>query len=63
MIVEQGIDTDGIPYFENLYLDLVVYSNGTIKVDDMDEIEKCITKAGSEKVISYAEKKCSLHWK
>ena len=26
----QGIDADGIPYFDDLYLDLVVYPGGTI---------------------------------
>lgn len=43
MIVAQGIDVDGIPYFDDLYLDLVVYPNGTIKVDDMDELEDALT--------------------
>ena len=44
MIVEQGIDADGIPYFDDLYLDLVVYPDGTIKVDDMDELEDAVSK-------------------
>ena len=38
MIAEQGSDADGVPYFLDLYLDLVVYPNGEIKVDDMDEL-------------------------
>ena len=38
MIASQGVD-DGIPYFYDLYLDLVVYPDGTIIVDDMDELE------------------------
>lgn len=42
MIANQGIDPDGIPYFDDLYLDLVVYPNGTIKVDDMDELEEAL---------------------
>lgn len=42
MIAEQGMDVDGIPYFDDLYLDLVVYPDGTIKVDDMDELEEAL---------------------
>lgn len=42
MIAGQGIDTEGIPYFDDLYLDLVVYPDGTIKVDDMDELEEAL---------------------
>lgn len=42
MIAEQGIDADGVPYFDDLYLDLVVYPNGTIIVDDMDELENAL---------------------
>ena len=40
MIAEQGIDADSIPYFDDLFLDLVVYPTGMIKVDDMDELEE-----------------------
>ena len=43
MIVKQGVEEDGVPYFEDLYLDLVVYPNGTIIVDDMDELEEALT--------------------
>ena len=43
MIAAQGIDTDGIPYFDDLYLDLVVYPDGTIIVDDMDELETALS--------------------
>lgn len=39
MIASQGVDRDGIPYFDDLSLDLVVYPDGTIIVDDMDELE------------------------
>lgn len=42
MIADQGIDPDGIPYFDDLYLDLVVYPDGTIIVDDMDELEEAL---------------------
>ena len=42
MIESQGTDPDGIPYFNDLYLDLVVYPDGTIMVDDMDELEQAL---------------------
>ena len=44
MIAAQGIDIDGVPYFDDLYLDLVVYPDGTIIVDDMDELEEALDK-------------------
>ena len=44
MIAKQGIDADGVPYFDDLYLDLVVYPDGTIIVDDMDELEAALAK-------------------
>ena len=42
MIASQGTDSDGIPYFNDLYLDLVVYPDGTVMVDDMDELEEAL---------------------
>ncbi len=42
MIAAQGIDTDGVPYFDDLYLDLIVLPDGEIKVDDMDELEEAL---------------------
>ena len=39
MIAGQGIDKDGIPYFDDLYLDLIVYPDGNIVEDDRDELE------------------------
>lgn len=39
MIAEQGTDADGMPWFDDLYLDLIVDPHGGIKVDDMDELE------------------------
>lgn len=42
MIATQGMDADGIPYFHDLYLDLVVYPDGTVMVDDMDELEEAL---------------------
>ena len=44
MIAGQGIDEEDVPYFDDLYLDLVVYPDGTIKVDDVDELEQALVK-------------------
>ena len=44
MIASQEIDADGVPSFEDLYLDLVVYPDGTILVDDMDELEDALAE-------------------
>jgi len=44
MIAGQGIDKDGVPYFYDLYLDLVIYPNGDIVVDDMDELEEALNQ-------------------
>ena len=38
MIESQGVEDD-VPYFNDLYLDLVVYPDGNIITDDMDELE------------------------
>ena len=43
MIAEQGTDVDGIPYFDDLYLDLIVYPNGIVKEDDMDELQEALS--------------------
>ncbi len=45
MIASQGLDTDGILYFDDLYLDLVVYPNGEIMVDDLDELEEALRQS------------------
>lgn len=42
MIAEQGYDADDVPYFYDLYLDLVVYPDGTIIEDDMDELQDAL---------------------
>ena len=44
MIASQGMDVDGVPYFDDLYLVLAVYPDGTIIVDDMDELEEALSK-------------------
>lgn len=42
MIDTQGIDSDQVPYFDDLYLDLVVSPNGVIFEDDRDELEEAL---------------------
>ena len=42
MIDSQGIDDDGVPFFYDCYLDLVVYPDGYVKVDDRDELDEAL---------------------
>lgn len=44
IIDSQGIDEDDVPFFYDIYLDLVVYPNGTIIVDDLDELELALAE-------------------
>ena len=44
MIAGQGMDHDEAPYFDDLYLDLVVYPNGQIVEDDRDELEEALAQ-------------------
>lgn len=39
-----GIDADGVAFYDDLYLDIVVRPNGDIKIDDMDELEDALEK-------------------
>lgn len=43
MIAGQGVK-GGVPWFDDLYLDLVVYPDGTTVVDDLDELEEALEK-------------------
>lgn len=45
MIDEQGYDEEGVPYFYDLYLDLVVYPDGIVIEDDMDELQEALQKS------------------
>lgn len=61
MIDEQGYDEDGVPYFYDLYLDLVVYTDGTVIEDDMDELQDAlqigdITQAQYEQALETSNK-------
>lgn len=42
IIAGQGLDRDGIPFYDDLYLDLVVRPNRAIMIDDMDELEEAL---------------------
>ena len=42
MIDDHGVDAEGVPWFDDLYLDLVVYSDGTVVIDDWDELEDAL---------------------
>lgn len=55
IIADKALDKDGVPYFDDLYLDLVVYPDGTIIEDDMDELEEALlVKEISEEQYSLA---------
>lgn len=56
MIDTQGYDSDGVPYFYDLYLDLVVYPDGDVIVDDLDELQEAFEK----NVISKEQYECAL---
>lgn len=61
MIDTQGYDDDNVPYFYDLYLDLVVYPNGDIIVDDKDELEEAlkngeITKLQYDRALTTSQK-------
>lgn len=49
MIAGYGMDDDGVAYFDDLYLDLVVRPNGDIKVDDMDELIEALEEKDIDK--------------
>ena len=42
MIDGQGTDADGVPWFDDLYLDLVVKPDGFIHEDDRDELDEAL---------------------
>lgn len=44
MIDGQGVDDDGVPFFYDCYLDLVVYPDGSVIVDDRDELDEALAK-------------------
>lgn len=42
MIADQGVDEQGVPWFDDLYLDLIVHPDGTVVVDDRDELDEAL---------------------
>lgn len=57
MIAGQGIDEQGVPWFDDLYLDLIVHPDGSIHVDDRDELDEAlrqgeITQAQHQQALS-----------
>lgn len=49
MIAEQGYDEDDVPWFNDLYLDLVVYPDGVIMEDDRDELKAALAEGDISK--------------
>ena len=43
MIDAQGVDQRGLPWFDDLYLDLIVHPNGSMAVDDRDELDAALS--------------------
>ena len=61
MIEKQGVDEDGVPWFNDLYLDLVVYPDGMVVEEDWDELEEAlvageITRQQYELAVNTCEK-------
>jgi uncharacterized protein len=46
IVLEHGLDERGVPYFDDLYLDVVVGPDGRFEIKDADEIEAAL-KAGT----------------
>ena len=60
MIADQGVDEAGVPWFDDLYLDLIVHPDGTMLVDDRDELDEAlrqgdITKAQHAQALKTCE--------
>ena len=44
LIAGQGVDPDGTPWFDDLYLDLLVWPDGEVNVDDRDELDAALAE-------------------
>lgn len=44
MIAGQGVDGRGIPWFDDLYLDLIIHPDGSMMVDDRDELDEALRR-------------------
>ena len=49
MIDDHGVDAEGVPWFDDLYLDLVMYADGTVVIDDRDELEDALASGDVSK--------------
>lgn len=59
MIATKGVDKDGIPYFEDLYLDLVAYPDGTVFEDDRNELEDALNQGDiTKELFELANRTC-----
>ena len=59
MIAGYGFEQDGVAYYADLYLDLVVTPDGYIKIDDMDELMDALADGD----ITDAQVSLALHTK
>lgn len=60
MIASQGVGGDSVPYFDDLYLDLIVYPDGTIVEDDRDELEEAWRQGDiTSEQLALANRTCS----
>ena len=60
LIDSMGVDADGIPFYNDMFLDLIVSDDGQVVEDDRDEFEKAyfdgiINNKQYQKVISVSE--------
>jgi uncharacterized protein len=46
IVLEHGLDDRGVPYFDDLYLDVVVSPDGRFEIKDADELEDAL-KSGA----------------
>lgn len=44
MIAGQGVDPDGVPWFDDLYLDLIAWPDGEVTADDRDELDAALRR-------------------
>ena len=61
MIAGQGVDAQGVPWFDDLYLDLIVHPDGTMAVDDRDELDEALRRGDiTETQHAQALKTCEM---
>lgn len=50
MIQDKGITKEGVPYFDDLYLDVVQGANGQVRILDEDELQEALDKGEINKL-------------